>query len=86
MVRGEVISERHDACCACTALATGHRHLGRESATRQGTRTCCNAIFAMGDGWMLGMNSWNHENLKKQNDKTQPCKNWLKYAKKWEFT
>ena len=62
---GEVIGERHDACCARAALATGHRHLCREAATRQGTRASCNAVFAMRDGGMLGMNSWNHENLKK---------------------
>lgn len=86
IVRGEVINERHDACCAGTALAAGDRHLGCETATRQGTWACCNAIFAMGDGWMLGMNSWNHENLKNKTTKRSPVQNWLKYAKKWEFT
>ena len=65
IVCGEVISERHDACGAGAALAAGHRHLCREAAAGQGARAGCNAVFAMCDGGMLGMNSWNHENLKK---------------------
>ena len=64
-MRGEVFCERHDARSAGTALATGHRHLGGETATGKGARAGCNAVFAMGDGGLLGMNSWNHENLKK---------------------
>jgi hypothetical protein len=64
-MRSELIGERHDACGAGTALATCHRHLGCESATGQGTRAGCDAVFAMCDGRMLGMNNWNHENLKK---------------------
>jgi hypothetical protein len=62
---GEVIGKRHDACCAGTALATGHRDLGCEAATGQGTRAGGNAVFAMCDGGVLGMNNWNHENLEK---------------------
>ena len=62
---GELIGERHDACGACTALATGHRHLGCEATTGQGAWAGGDAVFAMRDGGMLGMNSWNHENLKK---------------------
>jgi hypothetical protein len=65
IMRGEVIGERHDARGAGAALAAGHRHVRCESTTGQGTRAGCNAVFAMGDGRMLGMNSWNHENLKK---------------------
>ncbi len=61
----EVIGERHDACRAGTALATGHRHLSCKTSTGQGKRAGGNAVFAMGDGWMLGMNSRNHKNLKK---------------------
>jgi hypothetical protein len=64
-MRCEVIGERHDACGAGAALATGHRHLGCEATTGQGTRAGCNAVFAMGDGGMLCMNNWNHENLEK---------------------
>ncbi len=65
IVCGELISERHDARSAGTALAAGHRHLGGEATAGKGTRAGCNAVFAMRDGGMLGMNSWNHENLKK---------------------
>ena len=72
IVCGEVIGERHDACGAGTALTAGYRHLGCEAATWQGTWAGCNAVFAMRDGGMLGMNSWNHENLKNRTTKLSP--------------
>ncbi len=75
---GEVIGERHDACGARAALATGHRHLCRKAAAGQGARAGCNAVFAMRDGGMLGMNSWNHENLKKIERQNAVLLHWLK--------
>ena len=74
---GEVIGERHDACGSGAALATGHRHLCREAAAGQGARAGCNAVFAMCDGRMLGMNNWNHENLKNRTTKRSAVLHWL---------
>ena len=77
IVCGEVIGERHDACGAGTALTTGHRHLCREAAAGQGAWAGGDAVFAMRDGGMLGMNNWNHENLKNRTTKRSAVLHWL---------
>ena len=63
--RSKVVNERHDASGAGTALTAGDGDLGDKPTTGQSAWAGRDAVFTKSDGLMLGMNSWNHENLKK---------------------
>lgn len=62
---GKVIDERHDACRAGAALAASDRDLCCKATAGQSPGASRDAVFAMCDGIVLWMDSWNHRNLKK---------------------